>query len=423
MAEEEKKNRWEDRNIAVKTYKLTGKFGWMHLVIGQNKTTQGKFLRLKRYMNWFSIPDERYLLAVQNALQKGATELAWVSDVESTIKQVEVEKENFSKEVKNHTPTNIPTEVALFIEENPEFTKKLIALNIDKQNQDYFYDLLETIEEAIQKSGERFKTAFKEIVSKISLQDVNGMQELSDLMEKWNLFQITSLTNILKGRLDTIETFDRLIHDKKTYEINSYKSIHRILENNMWLIDENYWIVQSNKSLRTFIGDEIVKSDKQYSSRRPDFACVNPTGEKLVIVEIRGSGAPHNWQLILSYDIAFTKLTWLTINMPKQNKSTLIKPDYDEIRRVVNEEVKELLVNIVTGDQLKQAVSALPTKDEFYNKMDQVLGEVQGMRENNAAHIAIHDEIEKNTTNLTHKVKHLYKVFEINEPVDLVPSY
>ena len=109
--------------------------------------------------------------------------------------------------------------------------------------------------------------------------------------------------------------------------------------------------------------------------------------------------------------------------MPKQNKSTLVKPDYDEIRRVVNEEVKELLVNIVTGDRLKQAVSALPTKDEFYNKMDQVLGEVQGMRENNAAHIAIHDEIEKNTTNLTHKVKHLYKVFEINEPVDLVPSY
>ena len=112
------------------------------------------------------------------------------------------------------------------------------------------------------------------------------MQELSDLMDKWNLYQITNLVNILKTRLETIETFEQMIQDEKTYEINTDKSIHRVLEKSMWLIDENYWIVQSNKTLRTFIGDEIIKLNPEYQNKRPDFACVNREN-KLIIIEIK----------------------------------------------------------------------------------------------------------------------------------------
>lgn len=283
MVDDQKKNRWEDRNDAIKIYKATGKYGWLHLVIGQNKTTRRKFIRLKRYMNWFSIPDSNYLEVVQKTLKMGAQELGWEYDESKKIIFQELSKVSADKE----KTTFLPDDIVGFIEENPEFTKKLIALNIGNQNKEYFFELLEIIDEAVSKSGERFKTAFKEVVGKIAKQETRGMHELSDLMEKWNLFQITSLTNILKNRLDTIETFEKLIHDEKTFEINTDNSIHRILEKNMWLIDENYWLVQSNKSLRTFIGDEIVKTDKKFAKKRPDFACVNPNKDKLIIVEIK----------------------------------------------------------------------------------------------------------------------------------------
>lgn len=112
--------------------------------------------------------------------------------------------------------------------------------------------------------------------------------------------------------------------------------------------------------------------------------------------------------------------------MTNQKGSILAKPDYDEIRRVVRDEVKELTSSLATKDglnELKEAVSHLPTKDDFYSKMDIVLGEVQGLREDFAAHQSNHDRIETNSTNLTHKVKHLYKIFEVEEPTDVIPAY
>ena len=95
--------------------------------------------------------------------------------------------------------------------------------------------------------------------------------------------QITSLLQIIKKRLNDIDIFEKMIHDEKTYEINTDKSIHRILERSMWIIDDSYWIVQSNKSLREFIGKEV---EKIHSKKRPDFVCVNH-GNKLVILEIK----------------------------------------------------------------------------------------------------------------------------------------
>jgi hypothetical protein len=54
----------------------------------------------------------------------------------------------------------------------------------------------------------------------------------------------------------------------------------------MWLIDDKYWIVQSNKSLREFIGAELEKKDRKYQHRRPDFACAT-FGNRLIIIEIK----------------------------------------------------------------------------------------------------------------------------------------
>lgn len=280
-----KQEGWADRNIEVKKYKASGKYGWLHLIIGQNKITQKKFLRLKRYMNWFSIPNPEYLEYIQGMLKKGAKELSWEYNEQ---KEVKITEDKFDDTIQtDNVNLNVSDDMIDFIEENPEFTKKVIALNIKSKDKEFLFELQEIIDEAIVKSGDRFKTAFKELVQGLTKEDAKGMNELSDLMKKWNLYQITSITNVLKNRLDTINTFEELISDAKTFEINTDNSIHRILEKNMWLIDENYWIIQSNKSLRTFIGNEILKENKKQSKKRPDFACVNPTDEKLIIVEIK----------------------------------------------------------------------------------------------------------------------------------------
>jgi hypothetical protein len=102
-----------------------------------------------------------------------------------------------------------------------------------------------------------------------------------------NLHQITSLSNIVKNRLDTIGSLEEAIHKEETYELKEDNSIHRILEKNMWLIDERYWIAQSNKSLRTYLGDAMMKEDAEFKSKRPDFVCVKKSEKGIIILEIK----------------------------------------------------------------------------------------------------------------------------------------
>ena len=95
--------------------------------------------------------------------------------------------------------------------------------------------------------------------------------------------------------------------------------------------------------------------------------------------------------------------------MIKKVLSILAKPDYDEIRRVVREEVAEL-------------TSSLPSKKEYFETSDKMMVELKALREGNAAHMAIHDGDEKDIKNVTHKVKNLYKLFHVEEPADLVTN-
>lgn len=100
--------------------------------------------------------------------------------------------------------------------------------------------------------------------------------------------------------------------------------------------------------------------------------------------------------------------------MVKTQKQTIdFKPIFDYIDQRLVEERK------IT----QESISHLPTKDEFYEKMDQVLGEVQAMRQDFAAHKSMHTDLEQEDKNTLHKVKHLYKIFEVEEPKDLVASY
>jgi hypothetical protein len=157
---------------------------------------------------------------------------------------------------------------------------------IERQGPDFVFELLSSVDAAIPKGQERIQVAFREVVARLAQEPAKALQELTDLMGELNLMQMTSLVSVLRSRLNTIETFETLVVDDKTYELRTDKSIHRTLERSMWLLDDAYWIAQSNKTLRTLIGKQLEKEDAAYASKRPDFACVDTAG-RTVIVEIK----------------------------------------------------------------------------------------------------------------------------------------
>lgn len=185
----------------------------------------------------------------------------------------------------------INKDVKELVRDYPEFLKQVVsaidAAQLGKQDMDNLMDVLEQLADAVTDANTGFRKAFLSVVGKLPQQGQRALEDLEFLLEGWSLQQITSVAQQVQARIETIELFKKQIKDKRTYEIRGDKSIHRILERAMWLIDERYWLLQSNSTLRSLIGEEMSKKDKKkYGKKRPDFAC-GTVGGKLVVVELK----------------------------------------------------------------------------------------------------------------------------------------
>lgn len=128
--------------------------------------------------------------------------------------------------------------------------------------------------------------SFRELIPKLPSQGPQAVEELAKLLQSWSLLQINSVTMTVKSRLETIELLKQQVLDPSTYEIIGKNSIHRILERAMWLVDERYWLMSSNETLRTLIGEEWAKRNRAQASLRPDFVCGDAEG-RLIILELK----------------------------------------------------------------------------------------------------------------------------------------
>jgi ribosomal protein L40E len=132
----------------------------------------------------------------------------------------------------------------------------------------------------------QMRLAIEEIVKRLPAQGKKATEGLTELMEQLTLRQITAVSAEVQRRMELLALFKKRMLDDRTYEIRGENSIHRLLENAMWIVDERWWLMHSNETLRTQIGRELVKSDKRLAKKRPDFVC-GTLSERLIIVEIK----------------------------------------------------------------------------------------------------------------------------------------
>ena len=212
---------------------------------------------------------------------------------------------NLSKYLKWKTKKEILKEIEVLAKEDkssarkaknlfqnyPKFVKKLLTnLDYSKIKDTDYQDIAEMLNELIEivsKADEGFKVAFKKVIKQLPTQKSRAIENLSELLETWSLKQITAISYQVIDRLETLKLFKERVLDDRTYEIRGDKSIHRILENAMWIIDERYWLLHSNETLRKIIGKEFQKKKyAKYKERRPDFVC-GTVDNKLIIVELK----------------------------------------------------------------------------------------------------------------------------------------
>jgi ribosomal protein L40E len=183
------------------------------------------------------------------------------------------------------------SELRTLLQQYPEFLGQVAAsaseAKLHEADIEQLVEVVNGLTKMMATATAGFKDAFFRLLENLPQQGQRALEDLEMLLHKWSLHQITGVTQQVRARLETIEVFEKQIHDERTFEIRGPSSIHRILERAMWLIDERYWLLQSNGSLLKFIGDEMEKEDKKkYGKRRPDFAC-GTIGDRLIIIELK----------------------------------------------------------------------------------------------------------------------------------------
>lgn len=130
------------------------------------------------------------------------------------------------------------------------------------------------------------RQAIRDLVQKLPTQGEAAIRELSNLMESLTLHQITAVASEVRRRVGLLKTFKERALDDRTYEIYGSGSIHRLLESAMWIVDERYWLMHSNSTLRTVIGRQLASKDRRFESKRPDFVC-GAVDNRLIVIELK----------------------------------------------------------------------------------------------------------------------------------------
>ena len=198
---------------------------------------------------------------------------------------------SIKKKSKNGKSGAVEEDYIALMDSHPDFLKKLVQAidpnRISKKEFDNVVEIFGNISDALTNANAGFREAFLAVVEKLPKQKRRALEDLDLLLQSWSLQVVTNVAQQVKARMETIELFEKQIQDEKTFEIISDNSIHRILERAMWLVDERYWLLQSNNTLRKFIGEEMSRRDKKkYGKKRPDFVC-GTVDNKLIILELK----------------------------------------------------------------------------------------------------------------------------------------
>lgn len=177
------------------------------------------------------------------------------------------------------------------INQNPNIQRLLREL--PNELREKFTDLIKTIIPKLNNLSDEnaniiieFITKFAEtgsmiqILEKINMADISDIENLSKLLEEWGIYEITAVASLIKKRIEIIKKIEEMINNPQTKE---FPDMHKILERNLWILNDDYKLYTSNQQLKKILEEKILSKYKEHEEKRPDFICKNLTSRYLVI--------------------------------------------------------------------------------------------------------------------------------------------
>lgn len=156
--------------------------------------------------------------------------------------------------------------------------------------------LYKTLEKFYGESEERINTVISVMVAAMekdhywgiiqSIEDTpnNDVEKLADALGQFGLIEMSIISSQALNRLRYLEELSILIENSETQE----NTIHKALENNTWVLGEDYSVLISDQNLKAAIRkihDKKYKGDN--AKNRPDLLLGRKSTDKLVLIEFK----------------------------------------------------------------------------------------------------------------------------------------
>lgn len=130
---------------------------------------------------------------------------------------------------------------------------------------------------------------FIDMIKEINDTKKHNLVYLLNLLKEWDIIEAISLAQIVRGRLQIIDEFERMILDEKAYT-TEWPQLHSYLENHPWLVNPQWEKAISHKSLlETFKKEFKSKIPKKEPNRlkQLDFLFLGLSDLHYIIIEIK----------------------------------------------------------------------------------------------------------------------------------------
>ena len=189
-------------------------------------------------------------------------------------------------------------------------------------------------------------TVLKKLLDKILDADSNDWEQLADLISEWGVRDVAGVANLIRQHIQIIKKLEELVNNTSTQE----KQIHKLFEKNLWLLDDQYKLWESNKSLKTILGDKLDKKIDKQKNLRPDLVCLR-SNSKVVIIEFKRPSvtiSEKNFTQALKYKGLIQK------HIPNISNVTafVIGKQYDESIRVIKDDQEKVGIFLMSYSEV-----------------------------------------------------------------------
>ncbi len=237
-------------------------------VIGwEGKPDRNYIIFEKNFFGKSAYPDQKFNLRFndwQNLKKLIDGELTSVTEWEKTISVVD--QKSLTK----------------LIESDPDSLGKVLSNpNILKLSESSLESLDRLAVKLYEIKADRIDLILKEL-SKSTSEDI---LKFSGLLNDLRLNQISMMASLVYQKLKVIDLLEKTCCDTTRSE----RDVHEIFERNCWLVGKEYEIVQSDKSLATYLADNLPADAD--TRKRPDIIAKKiPYTENIVLIELKAPG-------------------------------------------------------------------------------------------------------------------------------------